>query len=89
MYDIGWSLDINITMNFFEENFDSFKFFGGDMEILFSRCKRAHSRRVFASKETDKKIINCIDLKRGFDSFKNHRQIKEQEKNEAWKNMYI
>jgi SpoVK/Ycf46/Vps4 family AAA+-type ATPase len=89
VYDIGWSLDINITMNFFEENFDSFKFFGGDMEILFSRCKRAHSRRVFASKETDKKIINCIDLKRGFDSFKNHRQIKEQEKNEAWKNMYI
>ena len=89
VYDIGWSLDINITMNFFEENFDSFKFFGGDMEILFSRCKRAHSRRVFASKETDKKIINFIDLKRGFDSFKNHRQIKEQDKNEAWKNMYI
>ena len=59
------------------------------MEILFSRCKRAHSRRVFASKESNKKVINLTDLKKGFESFKSHRQIKQKEENEAWKNMYI
>lgn len=89
VYDIGWTLDSNVRAKFFEENFDSFKFFGGDMEILFSRCKRAHSRRVFASKESDKKIINLTDLKRGFESFKSHRQIKQKDINEAWRNMYI
>ena len=89
VYDIGWTLDDTIGTKFFEEHFDFFKFFGGDMEILFSRCKRAHSRRVFASKETNIKVINLIDLKRGFESFKNHRQIKDKKKNDAWRNMYI
>jgi SpoVK/Ycf46/Vps4 family AAA+-type ATPase len=89
VYDIGWTLDEKINSKFFEDNFDSFKYFGGDMEILFSRCKRAHSRRVFASNDENKKLLNLTDLKKGFESFKNHRQIKEKEKNEAWRNMFI
>ena len=88
VYDIGWVLDDSITVKFFEENIQHFKFFGGDMEILFSRCKRSHSRRVFASKDADKKVLNIVDLKRGFDSFKNHRNVKPKE-SEVWKNMYL
>jgi SpoVK/Ycf46/Vps4 family AAA+-type ATPase len=88
VYDIGWVLDDSITVKFFEENIQHFKFFGGDMEILFSRCKRSHSRRVFASKDADKKVLNMVDLKRGFDSFKNHRNVKPKE-SEVWKNMYL
>jgi SpoVK/Ycf46/Vps4 family AAA+-type ATPase len=86
--NIGWSLTKDISVNFFKENIDLFKYFGGDMEILFSRCKRSHSRRVFASKETNKKILNMVDLKKGFESFKLHRQNKNI-KNEYWKNMYV
>ena len=86
--DGGWEMNESITINFFNNNFEYFKYFGGDMEILFSRCKRAHSRRIFGVDETQKKILNITDLKKGFETFKNHREEKK-EKDESWKNMYI
>jgi SpoVK/Ycf46/Vps4 family AAA+-type ATPase len=86
--DGGWEMNESITINFFNNNFEYFKYFGGDMEILFSRCKRAHSRRVFGADETQKKILNITDLKKGFETFKNHREEKK-EKDESWKNMYV
>ena len=87
--DLGWLLDDSVKVDFFIENIDSFKYFGGDIEILFSRCKRAHSRRVFTSKESEKKIITNTDLQRGFQSFKAHRQDKQKEKSDVWKNMFL
>ena len=87
--DIGWVVDKSIKIDFFKDNIDNFTYQGGDIEILINRCKRAHSRRVFTSKDTDKKIITNIDLQRGFQSFKAHRQEKEKEKSESWKNMYL
>lgn len=86
--DNEWSLDDSIQVKFFEDNYDNFKFYGGDMEVLFSKCKRAHSRRVFASVNSEKKKLNIKDLERGYELFKNHRALKEKE-NEIWKNIYI
>lgn len=88
--DIEWSLDNDVNLDFFEKNIDHFKYYGGDMEILFSRSKRAHSRRVFACKnQNNKKVINMTDIERGFQSFKNHRQIKDTDTNEKWKDMFL
>lgn len=87
--DLGWIIDESVKVDFFIENMESFKYFGGDIEVLFSRCKRAHSRRVFTSKESEKKIINNIDLQRGFQSFKAHRQEKQKDKSDVWKNMFL
>ena len=89
VYEFGWSTNDTINISFFTENIEHFKFFGGDMEILFSRCKRAHSRRIFASKDSNKKVLNLTDLKKGFESFKNHRKNKETDQNNGWKNMYM
>ena len=55
---------------------ECFKFFGGDMEVLFTRCKRAHSRRIFCTEEV-KKVINLNDLKKGFEVFKAHQKKKD------------
>jgi SpoVK/Ycf46/Vps4 family AAA+-type ATPase len=74
VYDCEWSLDSSVNVNFFTKHYKQFKYFGGDMENLFSRCKRAHSRRVFASKDAEKKVLTIIDLNRGYDSFKAHRK---------------
>jgi hypothetical protein len=84
-----WTLNNLVTNQFFVDNFDHFKYFGGDIEILFSRCKRAHARRVFASKDAIKKELNMVDLKRGFDSFKAHRKVKEKEESDLWKTMFM
>lgn len=86
--EIDWSLDNSITDDFFISHNDKFKYFGGDMEILFSRCKRAHSRRIFASKDINKKVLNLTDLERGFESFKLHRNGKK-ETTDKWKDMYL
>lgn len=87
--DATWTLHSTVTDKFFIDNFVHFKYFGGDMEILFSRCKRAHARRVFASKDGVKKELDMIDMKRGFDSFKAHRKVKEKEESDLWKTMFM
>jgi hypothetical protein len=88
--DCTWTLDEAVTDKFFVENYDYFKFFGGDMEVLFARTKRAHARRIFAAKTATKKEINMTDLSRGFDSFKAHKKTKEKEKeSELWKTMFM
>jgi hypothetical protein len=87
--DATWTLHNTVTDKFFIDNFAHFKYFGGDMEILFSRCKRAHARRVFASKNGVKKELDMVDMKRGFDSFKAHRKVKEKEESDVWKTMFM
>jgi hypothetical protein len=87
--DSDWKLHSSITDKFFIDNFEHFKFFGGDMEVLLSRCKRAHARRIFASKTGIKKEIDMIDMKRGFDSFKAHRTIEIKVESDLWKTMFL
>jgi hypothetical protein len=74
--DAGWLLDESVKNSFFKKKMESFKFFGGDMEVLFTRCKRAHSRRIFCTEEV-KKVINLNDLKKGFEVFKAHQKKKD------------
>jgi SpoVK/Ycf46/Vps4 family AAA+-type ATPase len=85
--DMEWSLAEGVNEKFFIDNYEHFKYFGGDMEVLFSRTKRAHARRVFASKNSIKKEINMTDIARGFDSFKAHKKVKEE--SEFWKTMFM
>ena len=87
--EAGWTLNNMVSNQFFIDNFESFKFFGGDMEVLFSRCKRAHARRIFSSKAGVRKEIDMIDIKRGFDSFQSHRKTKDKEESELWKTMFM
>jgi SpoVK/Ycf46/Vps4 family AAA+-type ATPase len=83
--DCNWMLDEKVTSQFFKKKMDSFKYFGGDMEVLFNRCKRAHSRRIFCTEET-KKVINLDDLRKGFEIFKKHQKKKDLE---FMKSMFI
>ena len=55
--------DLNI--DFFDKNIKYFLFNGGDMEILFHKCKIAHSRRVFSLSQEHKKKITMADLNLG------------------------
>lgn len=84
-----WTLDDNVKVDFFIDNHKEFKYFGGDMELLFTRCKRSHSRRIFGQDDKLKKIINMTDVKNGFKSFKLHRNDKKKDENDAWKSMYV
>lgn len=83
----GWKLD-EIEPSFFEERHSKFRFFGGDMEILFNNCKRCHSRRIFETGD-EKKVLKKIDLERGYETFINHKREKIVKESDSWKNMYL
>ena len=90
------SNDWNINKNeplldeiFNEPNMRYFESSGGDTEILFMRCKMAHSSRIFLEhkRSSKKKTLNNIDIKRGFDMFINMK--KKSKMNENISMMYI
>jgi hypothetical protein len=74
VYDFGWQLDETVTADFFYKHYKQFKYYGGDIENLFARCKRAHSRRVFASTNAEKKVLNNTDIINGYEAFRAHRK---------------
>ena len=81
--EYGWKyIDDDIKDKFFEENKDYFKFFGRDVENLFSKCKIAHAKRVLFSTPDEKKIINIDDLKNGLEMYLKDTQSDLAEKKE-------
>ena len=67
--DMGWSVCEELRVDWFEKNMKYFKFFGRDMETLFTKTKIAHSRRVFCKPEEMKTKITMKDLENGFEIF--------------------
>jgi SpoVK/Ycf46/Vps4 family AAA+-type ATPase len=63
--DIGWSVEDKVTPEWFNKNFNYFEYFGRDVEILLSKTKIAHSKRVFCLSNDKKKIITIDDLNEG------------------------
>ena len=91
--EYGWKfVDEDLKDKFFEENKDNFRFFGRDVENLFSKCKIAHAKRVLFSTPDQKKIINIDDLKKGLEMYIKDTQSDNEER-EQWKriaaNLYI
>lgn len=71
--DAEWSiLDENdINLKWFTKNYNIFKNYGRDMEVLFSHIKISHSRRVFGNAlQHDLKKISLSDIDNGLESFK-------------------
>ena len=67
--DSKWQLDEKITSLFFKKHLDDFKYYGRDMEVLFTKCKRTHSMRLVQNSNAVKKIITLEDLESAFENF--------------------
>jgi hypothetical protein len=69
----------NIPLNFFEKNYEMFKYNGGDMENLWHLTKICHARRIFGKELIYMKKIIDKDLEKAFnnylcnDEFKNRK----------------
>ena len=69
--DYEWKVDASgISLEFFKNNLDSFKYYGRDIENLFSKCKVAHAKRVLKLMPEHKKIITMEDLLEGYKLYK-------------------
>jgi hypothetical protein len=83
--DAGWSVEEKTKINaeWFEKNMVYFKFFGRDIETLFSKIKIAHGRRIFCKPETDRKKITVADLEKGFEMFLKNDNVKNRKETET------
>lgn len=68
-WKLSESIDENYINNFFKDNINNFKNFGGDIDNLIVKCKFSHSRRVVMDHPDKKKIFTDTDLINGFNSF--------------------
>jgi hypothetical protein len=81
--DFGWSVaSEEIKVAWFEKNMGYFKYFGRDMETLFSKTKIAHSRRVFCLPENEKRIVSLKDLEKGFEIYLKNDEVKSRKEND-------
>ena len=79
VHDSNWSVkDDTLKPSWFEEKMSYFKYYGRDMETLFSKCKIAHSRRVFCKPKKDKTILTVEDLDKGFDIYISNDEVKNR-----------
>jgi SpoVK/Ycf46/Vps4 family AAA+-type ATPase len=77
----GWTINVNdITSDWFDKNMEYFKYYGRDVEVLFTKTKIAHSRRVFCKPASEKTIITFPDIENGFKLFLNNDEVKNRKK---------
>ena len=78
--DSEWSFkdDTVVQNEWFESKMDYFKYFGRDMETLFSKCKIAHSRRVFCKPKKEKTVLTIEDLDKGFEIYLDNDEVKKR-----------
>ena len=81
VHDISWSFIEKPETLWFENNMDYFKFYGRDMETLFSKTKIAHSRRVFCKPKKEKTKLTINDIQKGFDMFIDNNEVKSRKDN--------
>jgi len=78
-----WEIDENVNESWFLEKLEYFKYYGRDIEVLLSKTKIAHSKRMFGKKKIDANIkkINIDDLEKGFVKFStnNNSENRKQE----------
>ena len=89
--DAGWSThEKTLSEDWFKDKMDNFKYYGRDMETLFSKVKISHSRRVFCKPKDQKTIITKKDMDSGFKKYlENGGANNKNVHNEAIKTMYM
>ena len=85
--DAKWSLKDDINVEWFDKNFEYFKFFGRDMETLLSKVKIAHSKRVFCKSKEEKTKLTMIDLDKGLDMYLNNDDVKNRKNKKEFDKM--
>jgi SpoVK/Ycf46/Vps4 family AAA+-type ATPase len=87
----GWKYSGSKTelVKMFEENYDYFPHFGGDIETLVLQTKIAHAKRVYCMETKEKKRISFEDVEAAFKSFCSNKTMPEKPDDTSLNMMYI
>ena len=67
--DYKWKIGNVAGEKWFQKRYDSFSGFGRDIETLLFKVKIAHSKRVYGKAESEKRVIELVDLDSGYEIF--------------------
>lgn len=88
--ELKWNLANNTIPNdFFKENKEYFKFYGGDMEMLLSKCKYSHSRNLVEDNDKIHRIIDKKDFLDGFELYKKNPEIESRKSSAKYLSFYL
>jgi hypothetical protein len=65
-----------------------FKYFGRDMEQLFTYCKIAHGRRIYGLSADEKRRFTMKDLDNGYDIFMKHTDDNKKKEDMKFRERY-
>ena len=74
-----WDIAADKLLEFIKKNRIYFKFNGGDMEILFAKCKISHSKQLLLIEEKKKKVITDDDIENGLKIYLDNPNIKNRD----------
>jgi len=80
--DQEWSFEDEdqIKEKWFIDKKDNFKFYGRDMELLFTYVKICHGRRIYGKNKEYRKKISLEDLDKGYEIFLKNKNVKKDSK---------
>jgi SpoVK/Ycf46/Vps4 family AAA+-type ATPase len=85
----GWSIAPEVKDSWFAKNDGSFKYAGRDIETLFAKTKIAHSKRLFESSDTVRKMLTIADLDKGYKVYMDNYACKEEDDDSPIPSMYM
>ena len=86
----NWSWEHEPDTSFFEKNKDSFPFFGGDMESLFTHIKLAHAKHLMTQEDKSAaRKLSSKDLEEGLRTFLLSRNKSDDKKHPGLLSMYL
>jgi len=88
--ELKWEIEPEtIPKDFFQNEKEYFKFYGGDIETLLSKCKYAHSRNLLEDNSKEHRIISHKDFLDGFELYKKNPEIESRKKSQKYLNFYL
>jgi hypothetical protein len=81
--EFEWDIDCEKLPQIIKSNRKYFKFNGGDMEILFTKSKIAHSKNLLKTENKKKKTLTEKDILDGIKIFLENPEIKKREEEQA------
>ena len=90
VFEMDWKI-VDLEISWFEKNMDYFKYYGRDVEVLLSKVKIVHSKRVFCKENSEKKYITMEDMNNGLKLFLDNDEVKGRKysPSKALASMYI
>ena len=79
--EMNWKVDVNKEelIHIIKKEKQLFKFAGGDLEILLSKSKMVHAKRVFSLDKKYTSILTKTDFEEGIKLMKEHKLKEEKD----------